>query len=40
MSIDVSVKAFEGPLDLLLSLIKEKQIDIYTYLSQRLQQHT
>ena len=29
MSIDVSVKAFEGPLDLLLSLIKEKQIDIY-----------
>ncbi len=29
MSIDVSVKAFEGPLDLLLSLIKDKQIDIY-----------
>ncbi|MDD2430096.1 MAG: segregation/condensation protein A [Firmicutes bacterium] len=29
MSIDISVKAFEGPLDLLLSLIKEKRIDIY-----------
>lgn len=29
MSIDVSVKAYEGPLDLLLSLIKEKRIDIY-----------
>ncbi len=29
MSIAISVKAYEGPLDLLLDLIREKRVDIY-----------